>query len=287
VPSANGRSYQPNPSSYVNRQHLLYFRFAGRIIARALIEGVHVDAHLSTAFCKNLLQMPLSVRDVEPVDASLHRSLMWIMENDADGLEMKFVADFDDVGVHREIPLKEGGERMDVTNENKAEFVGLMTELRLKKQVQEQLKEFCEGFYSLIPLEEIRRFTPNELDLLICGVPEIDVDDLMANCSYNHPYGPNTKVVKLFFKVVKGWTNENLAKLLLFITGSSHVPMTGFKAFRDIGQPITLSPGGPKERLPVAHTCANTLDLPAYGNEEELEAKLMFAIQECDTFELW
>jgi E3 ubiquitin-protein ligase HUWE1 len=150
----------------------------------------------------------------------------------------------------------------------------------------DQLRAFSEGFYSLIPLEEIRRFTPNELDLLICGVPEIDVADFRANCSYNLPYTSKHRVVVLFFTVIANWSNENLAKLLLFITGSSQVPVMGFKSFRDMGQPITISPGGGSKRLPVSHTCANTLDLPEYTDEEELGSKLMFAIQECNTFEM-
>lgn len=69
---------------------------------------------------------------------------------------------------------------------------------------------------------------------------------------------------------------------MLFLTGSSQVPLSGFKYFRDIGKPITISPGGNKERLCVAHTCFNTLDLPEYETEDEMNEKLILSIQECE-----
>ena len=207
-----------------------------------------------------------------------------MLNNDISELGMQFTTDYDEYGVHKTIDLKPNGSNIDITNENKEEFVNLMVEHRLKKQISSQISAFCDGFYSLIPLEEIRRFSPNELDLLICGVPEIKVDDLRKYCEYVYPYHSEHPVIKYFFSVISKWNNENLAKLLLFMTGSSQVPLDGFKFFKDIGQPMTIAPGGAKERLPAAHTCFNTIDLPEYENENELNDKLLFAIQECNSF---
>ena len=284
IPSSNKRSNQPNPSSYVNTEHMEYFRFAGRIIARALIDDVNLDAHLTTSFCKQILQTPVALRDVEDVDESLHQSLQWILDNDVEPLDMYFTADIDDLGEHKTIDLKPNGSKIKLTNDNKEEFVNLMVEHRLKGSITSQVRAFCNGFNELIPLEEIRRFSPNELDLLICGVPEIDVKDLQKNTEYQKPYSANHPVIKFFFQAISKWDNENLAKLLLFITGSSQVPTNGFKAFKDMNQPITIAPGGSKDRLPAAHTCYYTLDLPEYDSEEELNHKLIFAIQECNSF---
>ncbi|OHT10043.1 hypothetical protein TRFO_20849 [Tritrichomonas foetus] len=284
IPSANKRSNQPNPSSYVNNDHIEYFRFAGLIIARALIDGVNLDAHLTTSFCKHILQTPVSLRDVEDVDESLHQSLQWMLQNDVEPLEMYFTADVDDLGQHKTIDLKPNGSNIKLTNENKDEFVSLMVDHRLKGAISSQVRAFCEGFNTLIPPEEIRRFSPNELDLLICGIPEIDVADLQKYTELQRPYTADHPVIKFFFDAISKWDNENLAKLLLFITGSSQVPINGFKAFKDMNQPITIAPGGGKERLPAAHTCFNTLDLPEYDSEADLNQKLMFAIQECNSF---
>ena len=281
-----GRSHQPNPASYVNQDHIAYFTFAGRIMARALVEGVNLDAHLTTAFCKHILQLPLTLRDLETVDESLHQSLKWILENefDPEDLDMHFTADNEYMGRHETIDLKPNGSNILVTNQNKEEYVALIVEQRLKKLISAQINAFCAGFYSVIPHEDIRSFTPNELDLLICGVPEIDVEDMKRNCHYAHPYSENHPVVKTFFEVISKWNNESLAKLLLFMTGSSQVPIEGFRYFAMIDQPITIAPGGERGRLPVAHTCMNTIDVPEYTDVDELDAKLSFAVNNCDSF---
>jgi len=283
--TSNGRSFQPNPSSYINHlEHKSYFKFAGKIIARAIIEEIHLDAHLTTSMCKHILGTSVSLRDLEDIDEVLHSSLNWMLHNDVTPLEFTFIADFDDIGVHKTVSLKSGGENILVTNENKEEYIALMVQHRLKNQIKAQLDAFLEGFHSLIKPEELSMFTPNELDLLICGVPEFDVEDLITHCTFRHPYTMNTQVVKYFFEAIRKWTKEDLAKLLLFITGSSQVPIGGFVSFSNTGRPIIIEPGGQSDRLPAAHTCTNTIDLPEYKTEEELNQKLIYAIRECNSF---
>lgn len=283
-PSANGRSYQPNPSSYVNPENLKFLNFAGKIIARALIDQINIDAHLTTSFCKHILQIPVSLRDLEDVDEELYNSLKWMLDNDVSDIDLMFTADYDDVGLHKTVPLKHDGYNIPVTNENKEEYVALMVEHRLRNQISDQIEAFRSGFYSLIPVEQIQQFSPSELDLLICGIPEIDVEDFRLNCEFIRPYHAGHPVVKYFFESISQWEKKDLAQLLLFMTGSSQVPINGFKQFKDRGQPITIQPGGPRDRLPQAHTCVNTLDLPEYESREELNTRLNFAIQECNSF---
>ncbi|OHT00500.1 hypothetical protein TRFO_32768 [Tritrichomonas foetus] len=284
MPSENGRSYQPNPSSNVNQDHIDYFTFAGQIIARAMIEGVCVDAHLTTSFIKQILGCPVCLRDLEDIDIQLYNSLVWILENPVNSLDMRFTTDYKDIDVLKTVDLVKGGSEIVVTDDNKEEFVRLMFEYRMKGQISEQINAFLKGFYLLIPKEEIQIFTPNELDLLICGVPEIDVNDLRENCDFSRPYHKEHHVIDMFFNVISKWGHEDLAKLLLFITGSSQVPVGGFKMLKESKQPIIIAPGGNNGRLPQAHTCMNILDLPEYQNEDELREKLLFSINECNSF---
>ena len=122
---------------------------------------------------------------------------------------------------------------------------------------------------------------------MICGVPEIDVEDFKLNCRFTGGLYKESKTVKMFFNVISKWDRESLAKLLMFITGSSQVPIGGFRSFSEMGMPITINcSGNDNSRLPVSHTCTNTLDLPNYTNEKELESKLSFSITECNTFEI-
>jgi hypothetical protein len=172
-----------------------------------------------------------------------------------------------------------------VTEANKGIYVKRMIDHLLKGKIQEQIQEFRKGFHALVPIQEISFFKPSELDLLICGVPDINVQDFHDNCEYLAPYFSQHPVIITFWKVLSNWNNERLARLLIFMTGSSQVPLGGFRTCKDTTSPITIGPGGSHDKLPSAHTCTNTLNLPAYEDEAELERKLLTSIYECNTFE--
>jgi E3 ubiquitin-protein ligase HUWE1 len=114
--------------------------------------------------------------------------------------------------------------------------------------------------------------------LTICGVPEIDIDDLRANSQFIRPYSNAHPVVGRLFEVLKEFDEEQITKFLMFLTGSSQVPFGGFRTFVEMGKPITVAPGGEGRRLPQAHTCVNQLDLPGYESKRAMKEKLLLAI---------
>jgi E3 ubiquitin-protein ligase HUWE1 len=287
VSSSNRQTYQPNPLSYLNRSHLEYFDFAGRMLGRAIVENVAVEPHLSSAVLKELLGLRPTLRDLEQVDPQIHSSLRWMLDHRLEevGLtDLTFSIEFDDVGVLTTIDLMDNGSQVAVTDDNKAKYVALRVEHHLRKQIAEQLKAFREGFAAMVSKDEIRFFSPSELDLIICGVPEIDVRDFEANCAFVFPYDANHPVIAKFFKVIAEWDKLKLANLLIFITGSSRVPLGGFAAFAETSTQISIAPGGTGDHLPQAHTCINRLDLPEYSSEREMAEKLEYAIFECADF---
>lgn len=129
-------------------------------------------------------------------------------------------------------------------------------------------------------------FSPSELDLLICGMPHIDLADMKAHTHYQMPYHETHPTIIMFFNVLEKFTQEDLAKFLVFLTGSSQVPIGGFENFEESGNPIKIIYNDSIDRLPVAHTCFRILDLPSYEDENELENKLLKAINECNDFGL-
>lgn len=54
-----------------------------------------------------------------------------------------------------------------------------------------RLNAFLEGFYDIIPKRLISIFNEQELELLISGLPNIDIEDLKANTEY-HKYQANS-----------------------------------------------------------------------------------------------
>lgn len=69
----------------------------------------------------------------------------------------------------------------------------------LRKEIEKQSNEFCAGFDELILHIEIKMFTPNELDMIICRIDNIDIDDFYAPTIYVHLYNKDSPVVKMFF----------------------------------------------------------------------------------------
>lgn len=284
IPSSNGLANRPNALSYVNQDHLVFFKMAGRVIARSIMEGIPVPAHFTHGFLKHILgNYQCSMTDLEDADQELYHSFVWMLKNDVEPLALTFSCDFDNMGNHQTIDLVENGSNIDVTNDNKKEYISLMIKQKLVTSVEQQTAAFVEGFYNIIPLDNIQLFSPDELDLIICGIPDIDIDDMQRHTHYNGQYNADHPTIKSFFEVIHKWNKDDKAKLLMFITGTSQVPVGGFETLEDT-HPITIEYGGEKDRLPTAHTCINTLDLPLYDNAEDLESKLRFSIRECDTF---
>jgi E3 ubiquitin-protein ligase HUWE1 len=55
----------------------------------------------------------------------------------------------------KQIPLKEGGASISVTNDNKKEFVQLSAQHRLYDSIKDQIEALLAGFYDIIPKELI------------------------------------------------------------------------------------------------------------------------------------
>lgn len=51
--------------------------------------------------------------------------------------------------------------------------------------MKEQIDAFLKGFYELIPKEQVSIFSYHELELLISGLPNFDIDDLKRHTDYN------------------------------------------------------------------------------------------------------
>ncbi|VDM05763.1 unnamed protein product [Schistocephalus solidus] len=115
---------------------------------------------------------------------------------------------------------------------------------------------FLEGFNDLIPLETLQLFDSNELELLMCDLQDISVQDWKANTLYKGEYNANHSVIINFWKTLYTFTNELRSRLLQFVTGTSRVPMNGFvELWGSTGpQKFTIESWGTVDQLPRAHT---------------------------------
>ena len=135
----------------------------------------------------------------------------------------------------------------------------------------------------------IAAFEPRELELVLAGVPEIDVADWKAQTEYRGGYWAGHPVCVWFWQVIEHrWDNERRLRLLQFVTGTSSLPYEGFAGLRGSRGPqkFAIEKWGVPPALPRAHTCFNRLDLPPYTSYDVLADKLNVAVDEGRTFGL-
>ncbi|XP_018117468.1 E3 ubiquitin-protein ligase HACE1 isoform X1 [Xenopus laevis] len=281
--SADGTTFQPNSNSSVNPDHLNYFRFAGEILGLALYHRQLVNIYFTRSFYKHILGIPVNYQDVASIDPEYAKNLQWILDNDISdlGLELTFSVETDVFGAMEEVPLKPGGASILVTQENKAEYVQLVTELRMTRAIQPQINGFLQGFHMFIPPSLIQLFDEYELELLLSGMPEIDVNDWMKNTEYTSGYERDDQVIQWFWEVVQELTQEERVLLLQFVTGSSRVPHGGFAYIMGGSglQNFTIAAVAyTANLLPTSSTCINMLKLPEYPSKEILKDRLLVAL---------
>lgn len=278
---------QINPASYINPDHLRYFRFIGRFIAMALFHGKFIDTGFSLPFYKRILNKPVGLKDLESVDPEFYNSLIWIKENNIEecGLEMFFSVDKELLGEVKSHDLKPNGSNLQVTEENKEEYIRLVAEWRLSRGVEEQTQAFFEGFNEILPQQYLQYFDAKELEVLLCGMQEIDLNDWQRNAIYRH-YTRTSKQIVWFWQFVKEIDNEKRMRLLQFVTGTCRLPVGGFADLMGSNGPqkFCIEKVGKENWLPRSHTCFNRLDLPPYKSFEQLKEKLLFAIEETEGF---
>ncbi|KAI9469250.1 hypothetical protein BX667DRAFT_502754 [Coemansia mojavensis] len=271
---------QINPHSNINPEHLNYFRFIGRTMGLAIFHRRFLDAFFTSSFYKMILKKPITLEDMQSVDADIYRSLKWTLENDVTDMGFTFTVDDDKFGERVEVELKPGGKDIDVTEENKKEFVQLSVQYRVCDRIKEQFEAFQAGFHELIPEDLVQVFDERELELLIGGLAEIDLNDWKKHTDYRG-YTESDQVVQWFWKFVSEMDSEHQTRLLQFTTGTSRIPVNGFKDLQGSDGPrrFTIEKSGDVVALPKSHTCFNRIDLPPYTDYETLSTKLTLAIE--------
>lgn len=273
---------QINPNSGINPEHLNYFKFIGRVVGLGVFHRRFLDAFFVGALYKMMLHKKVVLQDMEGVDAEVYNSLKWILENSIDGiLDLTFSADDERFGQVVTVDLKSDGRDIEVLDDNKKEYIELFTQWKICDRVEEQFKAFMDGFNELIPEDLVNVFDERELELLIGGIAEIDVEDWKKHTDYRG-YQESDETIKWFWQVISEWDNEQKARLLQFTTGTSRIPVNGFKDLQGSDGPrrFTIEKAGEVQQLPKSHTCFNRVDLPPYPDYETLKQKLTLAVEE-------
>lgn len=221
----DGVTFQPNPHSFVNPDHLSYFKFVGRIIGKAICDGHLLDAHFTRSFYKHILGLSVTLQDLEAIEPDYYKSLQQLLDTPLDllGLDLTFSAETSEFGKITIVDLIPQGRDVPVTDDTKHEYVRLLAYHRMTTAIRKQIDAFLDGFHELVPAELISIFDAQELELLISGLPDIDLDDLRAHCDYAGGYKASDPVIAMFWSALRTFSKEEKALFLQFVTGTSKV----------------------------------------------------------------
>ena len=228
------RPHSSNPADIsCPEDYLVYFRFLGRLIGRALFDRQLVKGHMVRHLYKHLLGWPITFEDLEAQDEEYYQSLKkFTTMKDLSMMCLDFTVTEETLGVRQDVELIPGGNMKEVTTENLPQYLEANLRYRMLDRTKPQLQELLLGFFDVVPEPPLTVFDPNELELILCGLPTIDMDDWENNTIYaglcEHK-GKRDKSVEWFWDIVRNdFDNEMKARLLQFVTGTSGVPTRGF-----------------------------------------------------------
>lgn len=285
----------PSPASGAAHgpDHIVLFEFLGRILGKALYEGITIHpqfAHFFLSFLRGDYNYFHMLPDLFTMDAQLYNNLMFLknFDGDAEDLCLTFTVATDDFGGNAEIPLLPNGADIAVTNANKQRYIGLVAKYYVVDRLKEQSEAFTRGLWEVIDGSWLRLFNEPELQVLISGPSDgkIDVADMRSNARYAGGYTGIDRTVNRFWNIVASFNSKQQAALLRFVTSCERPPPLGFSC---MNPPFTIQRVGilrDGDKLPSASTCFNVLKLPTYSSEKVLRERLIYAIESGSGFEL-
>lgn len=259
------------------------FELMGILLGLAIYNGVILDMHFPMVVYKKLLGLKPTLHDLASVKPNLATGLQTLLDYTGDvaaDYMRSFTYNYEAYGEEKSEELKPGGANIDLTNDNRQEYVQLTVDYILTKSIAKQYNAFSNGFLMVCEGEPLKMFRYEELQLLVCGSPELDFKQLEDVTRYEDGFTAQSPVIVNFWEIVHEMTLEDKKKLLFFCTGSDRVPIKGLGHVS-----FTISKNGPdSDRLPTSHTCFNHLLLPEYATKEKLYKSLQVAIQNSKGF---
>ncbi|KAI1301904.1 putative E3 ubiquitin-protein ligase HECTD2 [Halotydeus destructor] len=279
--------------------NLREYNLIGVLTGLAVYNSIILDLHFPTACYKKLLSPPVVPQELDATYVGTCEVSMddfaEVMPDVAIGLKeliayegnveedfcMTFqvsVEEFGDVKTHI---LKPGGENIPVNNENREEYVKLYMDLILNKAIFHSFKAFYLGFHSVCASNALIMLRPQEVEMLVCGSPTLDMDELRKVTVYDG-FHEDEPLIKEFWNIIKSLSPDLQKQFLRFATGSDRIPVGGMSEMSFKISSLNHN----TDMLPISHTCFNQLVLPRYKSKDVLREKLVIAIANAEGFGL-
>jgi len=254
--------------------------FVGQLLGLALRTGDLLPLTLAPLTWKGIVGDERKREDVRSIDVFAEKHLAVLLSEDRLDEETLaamggLVFAYPDV-TGEEIELIEGGRDAAVSPENAPEFARLLLQNRLTFD-RFQLQALRRGLATVAPIQLIRLWSWRDLQERVCGVAEVDLDNLKRHTTYKNCTSTNVHVGYMW-EALESFSQKQRRSFLRFVWGRSSLP-TVDKWERNFT--VQLLSGTDDTRLPCSHTCFFTLDLPTFSSSEVCRAKLLYCITHC------
>ena len=267
-----------------SKNKLKIFEFIGKIFVLALLNNLTINSCFNIYIYKIILDEPVEIKDLIFIDSEIYHSIQKLqnLENFTN-LELYFAEnEKDEKGNVNSINLILDGANVPVTKENMDFYFQKKIEYIMNKD-KPYINHIKKILFSYIPESLIKIFSANELELMLNGTPFIDVSDWIENTDYEG-YSPSDEIIINFWDIVKELPQEKLSRLLQFSTGSTRVPVGGFKSLQSNRGNLApfsiyrLEYEKGKRNYIKARTCFNRINLPNFPDKEKLLEGINFVI---------
>ncbi|KAL7377168.1 hypothetical protein ABVT39_023074 [Epinephelus coioides] len=276
-----------NPAA-LSEDHMVQFRFLGILMAVAIRTKKPLDLHLAPWVWKQLCSMPLGGPDLEEVDLLTYRTLQGILHLENSGItedNFHVMIPLDSFMAHsadgRLVPVVPGGQNISLTFANRTEYVERALDHRLH-EMDSQVAAVREGMSTIIPVPLLSLLTAQQLEQLVCGLPEVSVEMLKKLVRYRD-ITESHQLIGWFWQSLEEFTNEERVLFLRFVSGRSRLPSNP----ADITQKFQIiKVDRPVNGLPTAQTCFFLFRLPPYTSQAILAERLRYSIHNCPSIDM-
>ena len=280
-------------TSTINQELMQFF---GKTVGTAVRQNLNLALNFSVMLWRPLAKLPLNRSHLEAIDTLIVNNMKEIINlgmelerklaEGKEGIEKNHrPEEWVDLTFSTYLPdgtrwaLIPGGSEIPVNLSNWREYIRLMEQCHLQQSAS-MFKVFKDGLSAVVPVEVFPLFTAQELERLVSGNSQVDVD-LIRRCTEYEDISPDSDTVKFFWEVLNEMDNEEKTEFLRFVWARSRLPVSAQEL--SVNFKLQGAQGAARESpdkyLPHAQTCFFSLSLPAYSSKEIMKEKLLYAIK--------
>jgi len=247
----------------------------GALMGMALRTGESFNIDLGATVWKALLGERVTIADIEGIDKLCISALNHLKDMSQQQFDSMMMEKFTTLLSNgKEFELKPGGRHLAVNHSNRLQFVELSISARIHES-DLAIRAMKKGLNAVVPANMLSLFSATDLELLVCGSPDVDLVSLRKHTVYQG-CKPHQPFVKNLWKCLESFSSAERQLFIRFVWGRSRLPISDSDWTTNFV--LSLLPTTNDDKLPISHTCFFSLELPNYSSYKVMRKKLLFAI---------